>query len=85
MLLITFSSPYCRPDFDDDDDGNKLFRYIFLILFLNKAMWGDIFSVRIVRAAEITSSVFSVFSLGVTMKQQAPTMIKNALPGRRMN
>lgn len=31
-LLMCLSSPYYRPDFDDDDDdeGNKLFRYICL-------------------------------------------------------
>ena len=30
-LFTWLSSPYCRPDFDDDDDeGSKLFRYFCL-------------------------------------------------------
>lgn len=51
--------PYYRPDFDDDDDeGNKLFRYICLSLFCHEAKWGGVW---IVWAAETTSNVFSVF------------------------
>lgn len=55
MLLSVL---YYRPDFDDDDDeGNKLFRYICLSLIGHKAS-RLVFLLLVVSAAQ---SVFSLF------------------------
>lgn len=72
--------PQFRSDFDDGDEGNKLFRYICLSLFCQYAQGGSIW---IVWGGYDIKQCFVCFSSGVMMKQQAPTMTKSALPGRR--
>lgn len=59
ILLRNYSccSPLCySTDFDDDDEGNKLFRY-FCTWFCHKTNWGVVWSVL---AVETSSNVFSV-------------------------
>lgn len=76
MLLSVL---YYRPDFDDDDDeGNKLFRY----LYLSQCDPGWCLYYLL---SQQRSQCFLCFSSDVMMKQQASTMTKSALPGRRMN
>lgn len=76
-ILICLCSPSHRPDFADDDEGSKLFRY-----FLSQL---DVFAHRgsgLSGAWCFNKQCFLSSFSGVTM-MVAPTMIKSVLPGRR--
>lgn len=74
-VLNSFGSylAHSRPDFDDSDDGGKLFRYACLVLgwFLHGGG----------APALISSPALTCLPSGVTMTLRAPTTTKNASQG----